>query len=142
MAGKVGIGELQGQPAIPSTLSWPHLEKPLSRVTAWSLMDMGCHIPWDVLINPAWSHSRVKFLSLRLYGPKLRPPQFPVPFSPLSSPKSCTASCTFCAHAGVGVGPIQALGAILAWCAGTLIHIILAQVPAEACGQGRGDGYI
>lgn len=53
-----------------------------------------------------------------------------------------TASCTFCAHAGVGVGPIQALGAVLAWCAGALIHVILAQVPAEACGQGRGDGYI
>lgn len=49
---------------------------------------------------------------------------------------------TFCAHAGVGVGPIQALGAVLAWCAGALIHVILAQVPAEACGQGRGDGYV
>lgn len=33
---------------------------------------------------------------------------------------------TFCAHAGVGVGPVQALGTILAWCAGTLVHIILA----------------
>lgn len=41
---------------------------------------------------------------------------------------------TFCAHAGVGVGPIQALGAVLAWCAGALIHVILAQVPAEAFG--------
>lgn len=41
---------------------------------------------------------------------------------------------TFCTHAGIGVGPIQALGAILAWCAGTLIHIILAQVPVEAFG--------
>lgn len=41
---------------------------------------------------------------------------------------------TFCAHTGVGVGPIQALGAIFARCAGTLIHIILTQVPAEAFG--------
>lgn len=25
---------------------------------------------------------------------------------------------TFCTHAGIGVGPIQALGTVLAWCAG------------------------
>lgn len=45
---------------------------------------------------------------------------------------------TFCAHAGVGVGPIQALGAILAGRACTLIYVILAQVPGEACARGEG----
>lgn len=48
-----------------------------------------------------------------------------------------TGPHTFCAHTGVCVGPVQALGAILAGCAGTLVHVILTQMPGETCGQGR-----
>lgn len=40
----------------------------------------------------------------------------------------------FCAHTAVGIGSVQALGAILARCAGTLVHIVLAQVSCEARG--------
>lgn len=146
MAGKVGIGELQGQ-LLPQHSVGQTLANQLSRPRVRSLMDVGVSHTPGCYHHPAWSQSRVKFLTLRLWGPELRPPSFLSPsHHPLAprvpSLRSCTASCTFCAHAGVGVGPVQALGTILAWCAGALIHIILAQVPAEACGQGRQDGYI
>lgn len=73
-------------------------------------------------------------LSLRA-APLLRTPP------PASAPPLCPGPRprTFCAHAGVGVGPVQALSAVLAGCACTLVHVILAQVPGEACSRG-GDG--
>ena len=60
---------------------------------------------------------------------------------PASAPPLCPGPRprTFCAHAGVGVGPVQALSTVLAGCACTLVHVILAQVPGEACSRG-GDG--
>ena len=72
-----------------------------------------------------------------------QPPSSPLPWTPppASAPPLCPGPRprTFCAHAGVGVGPVQALSAVLAGCACTLVHVILAQVPGEACGRG-GDG--
>lgn len=42
-------------------------------------------------------------------------------------------SKTFSTLAGVGVWPIQTLGAILAWCTGTFIYIVLTLGPIETC---------
>lgn len=73
------------------------------------------------ILSPRWP----RLLTARSAGPCI--PAFPP-----------SVWLTFCAHAGVGVGPIQALGAILAGCARTLVHIILAQAPSEACSPGEG----
>lgn len=39
---------------------------------------------------------------------------------------------TFCTTAFISIGPVHALGTILAWCAGTLINVYLAHRTREA----------
>lgn len=93
----------------------------------------------------AWGQRRTLLLfPSRLRGhPPASASDQPLPWTPpsASAPPLGLGSQprTFCAHAGVGVGPVQALSTVLAGCARTLVHVILAQVPGEACGRG-GDG--
>lgn len=45
-----------------------------------------------------------------------------------------STSKSFCALAGVGVGAVYALSPVLARRAGTLVDVVLTQVPVKACG--------
>ena len=100
---------------------------------------------WGAPRNCLGSETRPALGRLHAEGSPFQPQPLssPLPWTPppASAPPLCPGPRprTFCAHAGVGVGPVQALSAVLAGCACTLVHVILAQVPGEACGRG-GDG--
>lgn len=131
-----GGGPLSGLPGCPGH----HQADPGSSCSHQGSLGMSGARP-----PPAWGQRRTLLLfPSRLRGhPPASASDQPLPWTPpsASAPPLGPGSQprTFCAHAAVGVGPVQALSTVLAGRARTLVHVILAQVPGEACGRG-GDG--